>query len=152
MFWYAVEANSPLAASAAVLFAIVNGLNLLPIVPLDGGVVFRSLLGSIHPALGPIVSWLGVAILIAAAIYLKSVLMGLVVLFAVWQVTVWTSLNMDGQRKRLSVLQGLAVFRWPHLVSRRLRLVDCLLRSPEVSTAFIRKARRIAPAGQTSLN
>ncbi|MFM1815839.1 MAG: hypothetical protein RLZ98_2534 [Pseudomonadota bacterium] len=106
LLWYALETESRLAANAAVLFAIVNGLNLFPVVPLDGGVIFRSIMGSIHPFLGRIVSWIGIAALVAAAVFLQSPLIGIVALFALWQVVLNASLDLDVGRKRLGPLQG----------------------------------------------
>lgn len=106
LLWFALATDNLLAANAAVLFALVNGINLLPIVPLDGGVVLRSLLGSIHPLLGRIVSWIGAVILAAAAVYFKSILLGIVFAFAMIQLFYQSSYDPAARRRRLHWLEG----------------------------------------------
>jgi len=61
----------------AWLFAIVNLGNLLPIYPLDGGLIFNSLLGSISRKSALIAGWIGVSVALCLAIYWQSFLIGI---------------------------------------------------------------------------
>lgn len=56
---YGITAN-PLWAGASAWIALVNLFNLLPIHPLDGGRVFRSIAFSIHSRIGIVVMGIGV--------------------------------------------------------------------------------------------
>jgi Zn-dependent protease len=69
------------ALHAALMSAIVNGINLVPIYPLDGGLVLNSLLGSVSPAIATAAAWLGVLAGLGAALYFQSLLLGVVFLF-----------------------------------------------------------------------
>jgi Zn-dependent protease len=69
------------ALHAAFLFALINGSNLLPIYPLDGGLVLNSLLGSVSPAIATTAAWLGVLAGLGAALYFQSLLLSVVFLF-----------------------------------------------------------------------
>jgi Zn-dependent protease len=69
------------ALHAAFLFALINGSNLLPIYPLDGGLVLNSLLGSVSPAIATAAAWLGVLAGLGAALYFQSLLLGVAFLF-----------------------------------------------------------------------
>jgi Zn-dependent protease len=93
-----------LALHAALMFALINGLNLLPIYPLDGGLILNTLLGSLNMRLARWASWGGVLVGLGIGAYLHSALIGLpFVLFAV-------GLFLAGGRslglKRLSALGG----------------------------------------------
>ena len=62
---------------AAVMFAFINVANLLPIYPLDGGLILNALLGSISREFARIVGWVGVMAGLGVAIYLQSFLIGI---------------------------------------------------------------------------
>jgi hypothetical protein len=89
------------------MFALVNGLNLLPIYPLDGGLVLNALLGSFDGRLARGMSWVGVAIGAAAGLYLESLLLG--VTFLVFALGLYLSSSWSGEIKRLSLLGGTAL-------------------------------------------
>jgi Zn-dependent protease len=61
---------------AALIFAAINAINLLPIYPLDGGLILNSLLGSFSRKLALIAGWIGVLAGLGAAIYWQSFLIG----------------------------------------------------------------------------
>ncbi|MBR1202465.1 MULTISPECIES: hypothetical protein [unclassified Bradyrhizobium] len=61
----------------AELFAFVNASNLLPIYPLDGGLILNALVGSVNRRSALIVGWIGILIGIALAVYLQSLLIGI---------------------------------------------------------------------------
>lgn len=65
-----------LAAGLAAFSALLNLINLLPIVPLDGGQVVKSIAFSIHSKLGTAVLWLGIALSIFITFYLGMSLFG----------------------------------------------------------------------------
>src|SRR5262245_43247584 len=65
---------------AALMFALINGFNLLPIYPLDGGLILNALLGSVSGRLARAASWVGVLIGICATLYFQSLLIGVPVL------------------------------------------------------------------------
>ena len=62
--------NHSLAAGLAAFSALLNLINLLPIIPLDGGHVVKSIAYSIHSKLGKTVLWLGVALSVFITWYL----------------------------------------------------------------------------------
>jgi Zn-dependent protease len=69
---------------AASLFAFLNASNLLPIYPLDGGLIVNSLLGSVSRNLARVTGWIGVLAGLAIAVYWQSFLIGIpFLLFAV---------------------------------------------------------------------
>ena len=71
---------------AAWLFALLNVSNLLPIYPLDGGLILNALLGSFSRRLALIIAWTGVLAGLAFAIYWQSVLIGIpFFLFAIYR-------------------------------------------------------------------
>jgi Zn-dependent protease len=55
-----LQTNHSLAAGLAAFSALLNLINLLPIIPLDGGHVVKSIAYSIHSKIGTAVLWLGV--------------------------------------------------------------------------------------------
>jgi Zn-dependent protease len=109
LVWYAASSGNQWAAHAAVLFVIVNGLNLLPMPPLDGGVMLNSVLGSVHRMLARIVFGLSVLSILALAIYLKSILFGIVFVFAGLQFIYQAGLKMDRFRHPLNWWQGIVI-------------------------------------------
>ncbi len=62
---------------AALIFAALNAINLLPIYPLDGGLVLDSLVGSVSRKFALIAGWIGVLAGVGVAIYWQSFLIGL---------------------------------------------------------------------------
>jgi Zn-dependent protease len=62
---------------AASLFAIINVINLLPINPLDGGLILNSLIGSVSRKSAQIAGWIGVLAGFGLAIYWQSFLIGI---------------------------------------------------------------------------
>jgi Zn-dependent protease len=92
---------------ATWLFAILNATNLLPIYPLDGGLVLNALAGSISPRLARATGWIGLLIGLGAAVYWHSLLIGIpFLLFALQR-------YLGGGRmlalQRLSLVGGAAV-------------------------------------------
>ncbi|MDX1343160.1 MAG: site-2 protease family protein [Reinekea sp.] len=65
-----------LAAGLAAFSALLNLINLLPIMPLDGGQVVKSIAFSIHSKVGTVVLWLGIALAIFITFYLGMTLFG----------------------------------------------------------------------------
>ena len=62
---------------AALIFAVMNAINLLPIFPLDGGLILNALLGSVSRKSAQIAGWIGVLIGLGAAVYWHSFLIGI---------------------------------------------------------------------------
>ena len=104
-FYYGTA--EPWALHAALIFALINGLNLLPIYPLDGGLVLNALLGSFNRRLARGMSWVGVTTGAAAGLYLQSFLLG--VPFLVFALGLYLSSSWSGEIKRLSLLGGTAL-------------------------------------------
>jgi Zn-dependent protease len=109
LLWLAFSTNSALAAHAAFMFAVVNGANLLPLVPLDGGIILDALVRSIHARLSQTIGWIGVGIGLCLALYARSVLIGIVFVFGGLQLTLQASLDTHARRKGLSGLQAPAL-------------------------------------------
>jgi len=61
---------------AAEMFAVVNAANLLPIYPLDGGLILNALVGSVSRKSALIIAWVGLLAGLGLAIYLQSLLIG----------------------------------------------------------------------------
>jgi Zn-dependent protease len=101
LIWYAYSNGSQLAAHAGLLFAVINGINLLPLAALDGGVVVNALLHTIHRRLAQAIAWFGTLAGFVLAFYLQSVLIGIVFVFAGLQIIQQASLQMHLRRKRL---------------------------------------------------
>jgi membrane-associated protease RseP (regulator of RpoE activity) len=55
-YWVTADAR---LLNAIFYFAIINAVNLLPIYPLDGGLILNALLGSFSPRLARAASWVG---------------------------------------------------------------------------------------------
>jgi Zn-dependent protease len=69
--------DDPQLLKAVSMFAFINGVNLLPIYPLDGGLILNSLLGSLDRRLALVAGWIGVLVGLGAAFALKSWLIGI---------------------------------------------------------------------------
>jgi Zn-dependent protease len=106
LVWLAYSTDSVLAAHAAFLSAAVNVLNLLPLVPLDGGIVIDSLLRSLHGRLSQVIAWLGIGAGLAFAVYAQSVLIGLVFAFGALQLLYQSSLDTNAHLERLTGVQA----------------------------------------------
>ena len=109
LVWLAWSTDSALAAHAAFLFAVVNSVNLLPLVPLDGGVILDTLLRSLHARLGRAIAWLGVVVGLGFALWAQSVLIGLVFAFGALQLVLQSSFDAHIHLKRLGALQAAAL-------------------------------------------
>jgi Zn-dependent protease len=57
-------------------FALINAINLLPIYPLDGGLIVNALLGSLSRRLAWVWGWIGVLAGLGIALYLQDWLIG----------------------------------------------------------------------------
>jgi Zn-dependent protease len=62
---------------AAEMFAVINAANLLPIHPLDGGLILGAPRGSVNRKSALIAGWIGVLIGFSLAVYLQSFLIGI---------------------------------------------------------------------------
>lgn len=62
---------------AVQMFAIINAANLLPIYPLDGGLILNALVGSLSRSFAQVVGWIGVLIGLGLALYFQSFLIGI---------------------------------------------------------------------------
>ncbi|MEH2516468.1 Zn-dependent protease [Bradyrhizobium sp. AZCC 1610] len=89
------------------MFAVVNAANLLPIYPLDGGLILNALIGSVSRKSALIAGWIGVLVGLGLAIYLQSFLIGIpFLLFALQR---YLSGGQTVELERLSVGGGLAL-------------------------------------------
>ena len=106
LIWFAYSNESQLAAHAGFMFAFINGINLLPMTPLDGGVAVNALLHAIHRRLAQAIAWLSALAGLALAFYLQSVLIGIVFVFAGLQLIHQASLDLHLKRRRLRWFQA----------------------------------------------
>jgi Zn-dependent protease len=92
---------------AVEMFAVVNAANLLPIYPLDGGLILNALIGSVSRTSALIVGWIGVLVGLGLAIYFQSFLIGIpFLLFALQR---YLSGGQTVELERLSVGGGFAL-------------------------------------------
>ena len=89
------------------MFALINGFNLVPIYPLDGGLILNALLGSFSGRLARAASWVGVLIGFGAALYFQSLLIGIPVL--VFALGLYLSGGWTFELKPLSPTGGTAL-------------------------------------------
>jgi Zn-dependent protease len=75
--WLYYTTADPWALHAAFMFALINGGNLLPIYPLDGGQILNALLASLSRHIANAAAWIGVLTGLGAALYLQSLLLGI---------------------------------------------------------------------------
>lgn len=75
--WYALRTGDQLATLAAGAFLFINGFNLLPVFPLDGGHVFNHLVFSRHPVVEVVFKVLTLLALGGIALALQSWFLGI---------------------------------------------------------------------------
>lgn len=89
------------------MFAFINAVNLLPIYPLDGGLILNSLLGSVDRRLALVAGWIGVMVGLGAALFFKSWLIGIpFLLFALQR---YLTRGRTPERRRLSFIGAAAL-------------------------------------------
>ena len=92
---------------AVEMFAVINAANLLPIYPLDGGLILNALIGSVSRKSALIAGWIGVLTGLGLAIYWQSFLIGIpFLLFALQR---YLSGSQTIELERLSVGGGVAL-------------------------------------------
>lgn len=92
---------------AAEMFAVINAANLLPIYPLDGGLILNALIGSVSRKSALIVAWIGLLAGLGLAIYWQSFLIGIpFLLFALQR---YLSGSQSIELERLSFGGGVAL-------------------------------------------
>jgi Zn-dependent protease len=92
---------------AVEMFAVINAANLLPIYPLDGGLILNALIGSVNRKSALIVGWIGVLVGLGLALYLQSFLIGIpFLLFALQR---YLSGGQTVELERLSFGGGVAL-------------------------------------------
>jgi len=148
LIWFAYCNDSQLAAHAGFMFALINGLNLLPLTPLDGGVAANALLHTIHRRLALAIAWLGTTAGLVLAFYLQSLILGIVFVFAGLQLIQQASLGLHLQRKRLHwfqapvVLGALVLIFCAYVIalvhSSKLEYTVVLLQPPEANAGAAR--------------
>jgi Zn-dependent protease len=92
---------------AVEMFAVINAANLLPIYPLDGGLILNALIGSVSRTSALIVSWVGVLTGLCLAAYLNSFLIGIPFLLFALQRYLTNTKTIE--LERLSLAQGIAL-------------------------------------------
>ncbi|MBR1087202.1 hypothetical protein JQ621_06890 [Bradyrhizobium manausense] len=92
---------------AVQMFAIINAANLLPIYPLDGGLILNALIGSVSRSFAQIVGWIGVLAGLGLGLYFQSFLIG--VPFLLFALQRYLSNSQVLQLERLSAAGGLAL-------------------------------------------
>jgi Zn-dependent protease len=92
---------------AAFMFALINGLNLLPVYPLDGGLILNSLLSSLNRQLAHAARWAGILTGLGGALYFRSLLLGFP--FLLFALQLYVSGGRSSDLKRLSPFGGMAL-------------------------------------------
>lgn len=62
---------------AVEMFAVINAANMLPIFPLDGGLILNALIGSASRKFAMVVAWIGLLTGLGVGIYFQSFLIGI---------------------------------------------------------------------------
>ena len=96
-----------LYGQAAEMFAVINASNLLPIYPLDGGLILNALIGSVNQKAAFIAGWIGVATGLGLAVYFESYLIG--VPFLLFALQRYLSGGGIKGLKPLSLTEGIAL-------------------------------------------
>jgi Zn-dependent protease len=104
IYWATGDAH---LRQAAEMFAVVNAGNLLPIYPLDGGLILNALIGSVSRKSALIAAWIGILTGLGMAIYLQSFLIG--VPFLLFALQRYLTSNQTIELERLSVAGGIAL-------------------------------------------
>jgi Zn-dependent protease len=91
----------------AEVFAVINAANLLPIYPLDGGLILNALVGSVSRKSALIAAWIGILTGLGLATYLQSFLIGIPFLLFALQRCLTSSQTI--QLERLSFAGGIAL-------------------------------------------
>lgn len=92
---------------AAEMFAIINAANLLPIYPLDGGLILNALIGSVNRKSALIIGWVGVLTGLSLAVYLQSFLIGIP--FLLFTLQRYFAGSQTIELERLSFASGIAL-------------------------------------------
>jgi len=92
---------------AAFMFALINGLNLLPVYPLDGGLILNSLLSSLNRQLAHAARWAGILTGLGGALYFRSLLLGFP--FLLFALQLYVSGGRSNDLKRLAPFSGIAL-------------------------------------------
>jgi hypothetical protein len=85
-------------------FALINAINLLPMYPLDGGLIINALLGSLSHRLARLWGWIGVLAGLGVGLYFQDWLIGIPFLLFAMQHYLGRGLMPD--LKRLSFAGG----------------------------------------------
>jgi Zn-dependent protease len=92
---------------AVEMFAVINAANLLPIYPLDGGLILNALIGSASRKFAMIVAWVGLLTGLGLGMYFQSFLLGIpFLLFALQR---YLSGGHAIELERLSLAGGVAL-------------------------------------------
>jgi Zn-dependent protease len=94
---------------AISMFALINAINLLPVYPLDGGLVVNALLGSVSRRLSLLWGWIGVAAGLAFAIYAESFLLGIPFMLFALQRYLSGGRTLDLKRLSIGGAAGLVI-------------------------------------------
>lgn len=95
-------------AMAAETFAFLNVVNLLPIYPLDGGLILNALIGSVSRRSALIAGWCGIMAGLGLAIYFQSLLIGIpFLLFGLQRYLTSSSITIE--LKRITLADGIAL-------------------------------------------
>jgi Zn-dependent protease len=92
---------------AAEMFAVINVANLLPIYPLDGGLILNALIGSVSRKSALIAVWIGILTGLGLAIYLQSFLIG--VPFLLFALQRYLASSQTIELERLSLAGGITL-------------------------------------------
>ena len=92
---------------AVEMFAVINAANLLPIFPLDGGLILNALIGSVSRKSALIAGWIGVLTGLGLAIYWQSFLIG--ISFLLFALQRYLSGSQTIELERLSFGGGVAL-------------------------------------------
>jgi Zn-dependent protease len=92
---------------AVEMFAVINAANLLPIYPLDGGLILNALVGSVSRKSALIVAWIGLLTGLGLALYWQSFLIGIP--FLLFSLQRYLSGGQTIELERLSFGGGVAL-------------------------------------------